>query len=117
MFEDSKQAGERGADHQCSAEIRKNAGPADCLKRTVSQANVVNQKYADWQQPRAEKKYPGELLLCVVAKGDPGLKDREHQGQITKCNHMNVGVHFGAAIFEETSDGLKAGKNGLRISC
>ncbi len=29
---------------------------------------------------------------------------------------MNVSVHFGAAVFEEVSDGLKAGKNGLRIS-
>ena len=56
MLHETQEKSESGKDYQQSAEVRKNAGPANRLQRAMFEANVVNEKNACREQHPSGKK-------------------------------------------------------------
>ena len=45
------------------------------------------------------------------------MKDGEEKSEVTKIDHVDVGVDFSAAVFEKAADALEVGENGGGITC
>src|SRR5712664_2669272 len=68
----------QGNDYKQAAEIGEDAGPSDGFKWTVSQPNIVNQKYATGQQSSTAQKEPCQLPFCVGRECHPRRQERKH---------------------------------------
>src|SRR5262249_45057027 len=82
-------------------------GPADAMERTMRKAYIVDEEDADGEKPSTKEKSPGDAALGSGRKNDPRLEDSKKQGQIAEIDHVNMGVDFGAAIFQKRPDILK----------
>src|SRR5947199_10506300 len=98
MPDQSNQKSQSCNECQESAQIGKDAGPADECKRTVSKSNVMNEEYRDGKQPATKQKQPCPAPPGLLRKSDPGLQESKHEGQITEINHVNMGIDFGATV-------------------
>src|ERR1700730_6671874 len=116
MLSQPQEQAEGGDKYQQSTEVGKNAGPADAWQRTVREAHIMDEEDAKRQESPPGKKQPGEALLCAFFECHPGLQDRKQEREITEIDHVDVGVHFGPAIFEKGTDVLKTRANRRTIS-
>src|SRR5437588_1308868 len=98
-----------------SAEIGGNTGPSNKLPRAVSQFNVINKKHADGQQRSSHQKPDCQSAFSCRSETNPGLKQREDEGNVSEINNVRVGVTLGAAIFEHFPDCAETRKSMLNI--
>ena len=117
MPDQSNQKGQSCNEGQESAQIGKDAGPADECKRTVSKPNVMNEEYRDGKQPATKQKQPRPALSGLLRKTGPRLQESKHEGQITKINHVDMGIDFGATVLEKAPDILEDDRNAAGIAC
>src|SRR6476646_11039719 len=90
-----------GDEHQQSAKVGKDAGPADGWQWTVGEADIMDEKDSNGKKASADEKEPGKAVFCGFTKGNPRKEDREEESEKTEIDGVDVGVHFGAAIFKE----------------
>src|SRR4029077_7534997 len=101
---ESNQFGDACKKDEQSAEIGEDAGPPDCFERTPCESNIRNQEHTDWKKSRAKKKQCCQQFLPLLSERYEWLQQREQECEVAKTNHVRVGIHFGAAVFEMAAD-------------
>src|SRR5678809_1305026 len=71
-----------GDEHQQSAEIGKDAGPADGWQWTVGEADVMDEKDSHGKKASSDEKEPCESLFCGFTKCNPRKEDREEESEV-----------------------------------
>src|SRR5579859_6736732 len=82
------------------------------------------EKHAHGKKNSSSKKECRQAFFCNFTQGNHRLQKSEHQSEISESDHVDMRVHFRAAVLEEISDILKrdgdaghiARRNGLRGS-
>ena len=103
----ARETGKSGNHHKEAGEIGGDAGPTDRFERTVNKSDIMNQENAHGKEPRANQEGPGDSAFRARGERDPRFNQGQKQGEITEVDHVDVRVHFGAAILEEFPDALE----------
>ena len=75
----------------------------------------MNQEDANGQQRGAKEQKRGKFAFGGFAERDERLHQRKKQRQIAEVDHVDVSVHFGAAILEKAADGHEMRRDACRI--